>query len=105
VGDSIDRKSTFGYVFKLGMGAITWISKKQSTIVISSSKARYQSAFEVAKEAIWINQIIKEIQMEEHINTNLLCDNKSCIALVKNLVYHQRSKNIEIQAHFIREKY
>ncbi|XP_059064400.1 secreted RxLR effector protein 161-like [Cryptomeria japonica] len=102
--DSIDRKSTSGYVFKLGIGAITWNSKKKSTIALSSTEAKYRSASEAAKEAIWLNQLLREIKMESSHSTTLLCDNKSCIALAKNPVYHQRSKHIEIQAHFIHEK-
>ncbi|KAH9300653.1 hypothetical protein KI387_012236, partial [Taxus chinensis] len=67
VGDAIDRKSTSGYVFKLGAGVITWSSKKQPTMSISSTEAEYRSVMEATKEAMWLKRLLDEL--DPHADT------------------------------------
>ena len=103
-GDSIDRKSTTAYVFNIGSAAVAWASKKQPTIALSTTEAEYRAMSCAAQELIWLQTLMKEIGFEQHNSSTILSDNQSAIALARNPVFHQRSKHIEIQAHFIREK-
>ncbi len=81
-----------------------WNSKKQPTIALSSTKAEYMSATQAAKEAVWLRQLLKDMGYEQKAPTILHEDNQGCIMLLKNPVYHAKTKHINIQHHFIREK-
>ena len=74
-GDKDDRKSTFAYVFSIGSGAISWASKKQSTISLSTTEAEYRAMFVVAQEAIWLRHILKEIRYEQGGSLLIYSDN------------------------------
>ena len=98
-----DRRSISGYVFTLGGGAISWSSKKQSTMVLSTTEAEYIAFVQAAKESIWIQGLLKELGFTA-LNSNLIYgDNQGSIALADNPEYHARTKHIDIQYHFIRE--
>ena len=106
-GDDINtRKSTSGYVFYLGKGPISWISKKQSAVALSSTEAEYMAVTQATKEAIWLRRLLAEIDVAvtQEGATLIYQDNQSTIALAKNPVHHARSKHIDIQYHFVREK-
>ena len=98
-----DRKSTSGYMFSLGSGAISWSSKKQATTALSSSEAEYMVATSSACQAIWLRRVLIDLGQEQFEETEIYCDNKAAIALSKNPVYHGRTKHIDIRAHFIRD--
>ena len=98
-----DRKSTSGHVFFLGSKVISWSSKKQSTVALSTAEAEYISATSAACEAVWIRRILADLHQEQNTPTNLYCDNMSTIAMTKNPVFHSRSKHIELRHHFIRK--
>ena len=102
-GGNIDtRKSTSGYIFKLGNGVTSWSSKLQPTIALSTMEAEYMAATHSAKERIWIQQLLK--QLNRNFNTiSIQVDNQSSINLAKNPEYYGRSKHINIQHHFIQE--
>ena len=101
-GSVDDRKSTIGYVVYLGAGPISWCSKKQSTIALSTTEAEYTMANEAAKEITWLRAILSVLK-QHHAGPSLLhCDNQSAISLSKNLVFHARSKHIEVYHHYIR---
>ena len=102
-GSIDDRKSTSGYVFCLGTKPITWSSKKQSTIALSSAKAKYISATTAACEAIWLRKFLKDVKQGQKSATVIYCDNMSAIAMTKNPIFHSRSKHIELRHHFIRK--
>ena len=87
----------------LGNGAISWKSKLQSTVTASTMEAKYIRANEATREAIWIQQLLKELK-QIFSTIPIQIDNQSCIALAKNPEYHARSKHIDIQHHFIREQ-
>eukprot|EP00249_Psilotum_nudum_P025147 c29390_g1_i1 orf=407-4477(+) len=103
-GDSEVRRSTSGYLFTLGGGAVSWMSKKQPTIALSSTEAEYRAACQASCEAIWLRKLLSEFHMDQADPTMIHCDNQSCIAIVRNPVFHARSKHIEIHYHFVREK-
>jgi hypothetical protein len=103
-GDTQDRRSTTGYVFMLGNGAISWNSKRQPTIALSTTEVEYMAASQGIKEAIWLQQILEDVGFVQVKATKMECDNQGCIALAKNPTHHSRTKHIDIQYHFIREK-
>jgi hypothetical protein len=103
-GDASTRKSTTGYVFFLGVGAISWNSKRQPTVALSTTEAEYMAASQSAKEAIWLRQLMADVGCVQGEATIIMCDNQGCIALAKNPKHHSRTKHIDVQHHFIREK-
>lgn len=103
-GDPDDRKSTIGYAFNIGSGIVSWSNKKQSTVSLSSIEAEYKALCSATCEAIWLRRILEDVGEEQKAPTVIKCDNQSRIKVANNLVYHARSKHIEIQHHFVREK-
>lgn len=83
---------------------MTWISKKQSVVAKSSAKAEYRSMVHGICKALWLRLLFHEIGLEVNTPMSLLCDNKSAISISHNLVQHDRTKHIEVDRHFIREK-
>ncbi|XP_045798133.1 secreted RxLR effector protein 161-like [Trifolium pratense] len=102
--DIIDRRSTSVYVFKYNNVAISWCTKKQSVIPLSSREAEYIAGTFAACQAIWLNSVMKEIKCEPVKPLILRIDNKSAISLAKNPISHGRSKHIDTRFHFIREQ-
>lgn len=103
-GDANTRKSTTGYAFFIGEGAISWNSKRQPTVALSTTEAEYMAASQSAKEAIWLRQLMADVGCVQEAATIIMCDNQGCIALAKNPKHHSRTKHIDVQHHFIREK-
>ncbi|GKV51061.1 hypothetical protein SLEP1_g57737 [Rubroshorea leprosula] len=95
-------KSTSGYIFNLGSGAVSWSSKKQECTTLSSSKAEYVATTSAACQAILMRRIMKDLQQVQQKATKIFCDNKATILMTKNLVFHGRTKHIELHNHFIR---
>jgi hypothetical protein len=102
--DTDTRRSTTGYVFMLSNGAITWQSKRQQTVALSSTEAEYMAATQATKEATWLIQLLKDLNQNIPKPLTIKCDNQSCISIAKNPVHHQRTKHIDIQYHYVREK-
>ena len=102
-GNIDDRKSTSGYIFHIGLGAVSWASKKQPIVTISSAEAEYVAATSTACQVVWMRRVLLDLQHNHEEPTPILCDNKSTIALSKNHVFHKRSKHIDTRYHFIRE--
>ena len=82
---------------------ISWSSKKQETVALSSCEAEFMAATEGAKQAIWLQDLLAEILGRKSESVVIKVDNKSAIALTKNPVFHGRSKHIHTRFHFIRE--
>ena len=102
-GGGEDRKSISGLLVNLCGGAIVWGSKKQTSTAVSSTESEYMALLLAAKESIWIQQLLSELEYSA-INGNVIyCDNQGAIALANNPEYHARTKHIDIQYHFIRE--
>ena len=89
-----DYKSTSGYVFQMGGGAITWRSKKQTTIALSSTEAEYVALFEAGHEACWLRSLFEELGENQSLPTLIKGDNDGSIAMVHNPQFHKRSKHI-----------
>ncbi|XP_049371095.1 secreted RxLR effector protein 161-like [Solanum verrucosum] len=102
-GSIDDTKSTSGYAFLFGSRICSWLSKKQSVVAQSTTKAEYVSAAKATSQAIWLRRIFEDTGEKQKRGTVLYCDNKSSIAIAKNPVNHERSKHISIKYHFIRE--
>ncbi|KAL0405346.1 UNVERIFIED_CONTAM: Retrovirus-related Pol polyprotein from transposon TNT 1-94 [Sesamum latifolium] len=103
-GDHDTRRSTTGYVFMLGFGAVSWCSKRQPTVSLSTTEAEYQAAAMAAQEITWLVQLLKELHQPVEYGVPLYCDNLSAIRLAENPVFHARTKHVEVHYHFIREK-
>ena len=99
------RRSTSGFVFKFCNGPVSWCTQRERTVSLSSTEAEYISATTATREAVWLRQLLHDIGSPCASATVLHIDNQSAIQLVKNPVFHGRTKHIEIQYHFIREKY
>ncbi|KAA0045829.1 Retrovirus-related Pol polyprotein from transposon TNT 1-94 [Cucumis melo var. makuwa] len=97
-----DRRSVSANVFTLGSGVITWSSKKQATVALSSSKAEYAAATSAACQSIWLRRMLTELQHEQEGATVIFSDNKATISMTKNPTFHSRTKHIDIRFHFIR---
>lgn len=102
-GSADDMKSTSGYAFSLGSGMFSWASKKQATVAQSTAEAEYVAAAEATSQAIWLRRILEDMGEKQDKPTKINYDNKSAIAMAKNLVHHNRTKHITIKYHFIRE--
>jgi len=92
-------------VFSIGSGAISWASKKQPTISLSTIEAEYRAMSVAAQEAIWLRHILKEIGYEQGGSLLIYSNNQSSISSAKNPMFHQRTKHVEIHAHFIRRRF
>ena len=103
-GDVDDRKSTSGYVFRVGGTSISWRSRKQSCVALSTAEAEYIALSQAAQEAMWLRQLFSDLQSEPCGPTVLHEDNQAAICLSKNPQGHGKSKHIEIKYHFIREQ-
>ena len=83
---------------------MSWSNKKQPTVSLSSTKAEYKALCSATCETIWLRRILEDVGEEQKAPTVIKCDNQSCIKLANNPMYHVRSKHIQIQHHFVREK-
>lgn len=101
--DQNSRKSITGYVSLLNGSVVTWCSQKQRIVALSSMEAEYVAASTAAQELLWIRQFLKDVGVSVKNATKLFIDNQSAIALVKNNVYHKRSKHIDVRYHHIRD--
>ena len=98
-----DLKSTSGYVFMAAGGAITWKSKKQTTIALSSTEAEYVALSEAAREACWLRNLYEELGYSQKFPITIKGDNDGSIAMAKNPQFHSRSKHVAIRWHWVQE--
>lgn len=103
-GDKGDRKSTAGYIFMFGRTPISWSSKKEPVVALSSCEAEYIAASMSVCQALWLNTLMGELKMEKSDSVKLLIDNQSAINLAKHPMAHGRSKHIETRFHFLRDQ-
>ena len=105
-GDPATHRSTAGFVFNIGSGAISWSSKRQPTIALSTCEAEYQAQTQAAKEAVWLRSLLQDLNpiARTPYATIIYCDNQGAIALAKDPKFHPRTKHIAIQHHWVREK-
>ena len=98
-----DRKSTYSCCFNLGSAAVSWFSRKQKSVALSTVEAEYMAASLASCEALWLHKLLVNLFGQELRPTVIYCDNQSCIQLSENPVFHDKSKHIEIRYHFIQD--
>ena len=103
VGDTDDKKSTSGYVFLLSGGAVSWASKKQPVVTLSTTEAKFVATTFCACQCIWMRRVLEKIGHSQSKCTTIMCDNSSMIKLSKNPVMHGRSKHIDVRFHFLKD--
>jgi hypothetical protein len=103
-GDSAGRRSVTGYVFTLAGAAISWASKKQPTVALSSTEGEYMASTNATCEAVWLRRLLSELGLPQTKPTPLHVDNQSAIALARTANFSSRTKHIEVRHHFVRKK-
>ena len=89
-------------MFNLFAGAVSWMSKKQSVVALSTIEAKYMAATHANKEAVWLQIFFSSMGLVQGA-IRIDCDNQSEIFLAKNLAYHSKRKHIDVQYHFVRD--
>lgn len=102
-GDKMTRKSTTGYVVFYCNGPISWSSRKQPVVALSSTEAEFIAAAESVKEVLYVKTLFESIILR-NISATLNIDNQSAISIIKNAQFNRRSKHIDVRFHFIHEK-
>ena len=98
------RRSISGYVIFFGNSLVSWKSKKQSTVSLSSAEAEYRSLRSLVAELAWLSRLLYEFSIPDIASIPVKCDNQTAIYIAKNPVFHERTKHIELDCHFVREK-
>lgn len=102
--DVDDRRSCTGYVFILNGGAISWSSKRQATVALSSTEAEYMALSSATQEALWLKQFHEDLWgYKSNEAITIFTDNQSALHLTKNDSVYSRAKHIDIRYHFIRQ--
>jgi len=101
--DPKDPKLTSGFAFMLAGGPIAWNSKKQPSMALSMTKAEYYTLGIACQEAIWVKQLCQDLLLPYNEPINIYTDNTGAVALSNNPVFHNQSKHIDIQWHFIHD--
>ena len=92
-GDLDDRESTSGYMFQVGGTAISWRSKKQTCVVLSTAEAEYIALASAAQESLWLQQLLEDLKNEEPKSVTIDENNQSAIGMAKNPQFHGRTKH------------
>jgi hypothetical protein len=99
-----DRKSTSGYCSFVGGNLVSWRSKKQNVVARSTAEAEYRAMAQGVSEGLWLRRLLLELGLLENKPIMLYCDNKAAINIANNPVQHDRTKHVEIDRHFIKDK-
>ncbi|CAI7853780.1 unnamed protein product [Closterium sp. NIES-54] len=102
-GDSADRKSHTGYAYCLNGAAISWQSKRQPVVALSTTESEYISLCQCIQEGVWLKRFFGEFGHELATGVPVFVDNQSAIALAQNACLHGRTKHMQVRWHFIRE--
>ncbi|KAJ9520116.1 hypothetical protein QJQ45_030042, partial [Haematococcus lacustris] len=102
-GDKDTARSTTGYLFTLNGGAISWSSRLQPTVAMSTAEAEYMAASSATKEALWLRKLMRDLQLEARC-VKMSCDNQAALQLLHNPMATARAKHIDVHHHFVRER-
>ena len=102
--DKDTRRSTSGVLVLMAGSPVSWLSKLQPIVAVSSMEAEYIACFYVVQEIVWIRQLLKDVGLARSKPTAVSIDNSSARLLALNPVHHQRSKHIDIKYHWLRDK-
>ncbi|KAJ0865779.1 putative RNA-directed DNA polymerase [Helianthus annuus] len=101
-GNKDNMKSTSGYLMTFAGGAVSWQSRLQKYVALSTTEAEYVAATEACKELLWLKRFMQELGFMQQRYV-VLCDNQSAIHLAKNSMFHKRTKHIDVKYHWIRD--
>ncbi|KAK2967234.1 hypothetical protein RJ640_002061 [Escallonia rubra] len=100
----VDRRSTSGYCTYVWGNLVTWRSKKQPVVARSSAEAEFRALAHGICEGIWLRRLLSELKIIKSWPMKLYCDNKAAVNIAHNPVHHDRTKHVEVDRHFIKEK-
>lgn len=103
-GSAVDRRSTSGYCSFVGGNLVTWRSKKQSVLARSSVEAEFRVVAHGICELLWLKKLLFNLRIQCEVPMKLYCDNKAAISIAHNPVQHDKTKRVEVDKHFIKEK-
>ncbi|BBH02498.1 ABC-2 type transporter family protein [Prunus dulcis] len=103
-GSITDRKSTSGYFIFMGANLVTWRSKKQKVVALSSAEAEFRGMTKGICELIWLKTLLTKLGYRPTSVMNLFCDNKAAIVIAHNPVQDDRTKHVEVDRHYIKQK-
>ena len=98
------RVSTSNFCFMLGSSCVSWLSKKHPTLTTSSCEAEYRAIFTATIECIWLRRLMADLGVGQSSATTILTDSQSALAVARNLVFHARTKHIDVHYHYVRER-
>lgn len=100
----MSRRSTTGFCILLGSSPISWKTKKQSVVALSTAEAEYRSMAVASCEITWMSALLQDMGLKNFPPALLRCDNQAAIAVAANHVLHERTKHVEVDCHYIRDK-
>jgi hypothetical protein len=102
-GSTVDWKSTSDCYFTLGSSMVSWCTRKQTSVALSTAEAEYIELCVAVREAVWLRKLLADLFGHEIDSIVIHCDNQSCVKLSENPVFHDKSKHIEIKYQYIRD--